>query len=255
MSSTQQKQLIQLSQCMPVFREIGDALNAQASSERLLEIASRALVEGFELKGCQFRLLSRDQHTLDDIASFGLSRRFLDKGPVVAERSVAQGLDGEVVLVEDCGTDSRIQYPAEFQEEGIVSLLTIPLATRGQAIGVIRLFTAQRRQFLAAEIEVFQLVALYCTSAIVTSMYRQMMDQVSRSIRGTLEIDEVLRSIVRVVTEDLRAKGCTIHLVDPSYEKLELKAAYGLSQPFLETAVQTESCGAVRQALEGQCGA
>lgn len=253
MNAAQDHRLIQLSQCLPVFREIGDALNAQASSVRLLEIASKALVENFELKGCQFRLLSRDRQTLDDIASCGLSRRFLDKGPVDPDRSVAQGLNGEVVLVEDCSADPRIQYPAEFQNEGIASLLTVPLATRGQVLGVIRLFTSEKRYFSDAEIEVFQLVALYCTSAIVTSMYRQILDHVTRSIRGTLEIDEVLSSIAQVVAEDLRAKGCTIHLVDPASGALELKAANGLSDSFLGTAVQTEACGAVRQALKGEC--
>jgi len=253
MSAANESQMTQLSQCMPVFREIGDALNAQVSSKRLLEIASKALVESFDVQGCQFRLLSRDQLTLDDIASYGLSRRFLDKGPVGAERSVAQGMDGEVVLVEDCWNDPRIQYPAEFRAEGIASMLTVPLVTHGQVMGVIRLFSARRREFSAVEIEVFQLVALYCTSAVVTSMYRQIIEQVMTSIRGTLDIDEVLQSIVRVVAEDLRAKGCTIHLVDSASKALELRAAYGLSQIFLDTAVQTESCGAVQEAMKGNC--
>jgi len=81
------------------------------------------------------------------VAAFGLSDRFLAKGPVDAERSVTEALDGEMVMVNDCSVDERIQYPEEMAKEGIVSMLTIPLATRGQVIGVMRLATAEQREF------------------------------------------------------------------------------------------------------------
>ena len=64
---------------------------------------------------------------MDEVASFGLSQRFLQKGPVDAERSVAEALEDTIVMIADCRTDPRVRYPAAHSEEGIVSMLTVPL--------------------------------------------------------------------------------------------------------------------------------
>jgi GAF domain-containing protein len=240
------------SQCRNVFEVIGDAFNAPISAEETLRLAAKALVGEFNLKGCHFRLLSRDQKILEDVASYGLSEKFLKKGPVDAEKSVAEALEGKVVMVADCTSDPRIQYPKEFAEEGIVALLTIPLATRGQVIGVMRLSTSEPRQFTDDEVQFFRVAALFCTSAVTHAMFHQILGHVTDTIRSSLDLDDVLNSIVRVVTEDLRAKGCTIRLLDSKAKNLELRAAYGLSPRYLEKASAHPGKG-VWKAIEGEC--
>ena len=119
--------MMQCDQCHRVFTVMGDALNAQVETVELLEMTAKALVEQFDLKACHFRLLSRDQKILEHVASHGLSERFLAKGPVDAEKSVAAALEGNVVAVLDCVEDPRVQYPEAFKAEGNASMLTIPL--------------------------------------------------------------------------------------------------------------------------------
>jgi two-component system NtrC family sensor kinase len=243
---------MECSQYRNVFRVIGDAFNAPITAEEMLRLAAKALVDEFGLKGCHFRLLSRDQKILEGVASYGLSEEFLNKGPVDAEKSVAEALEGNVVMVADCSTDPRIQYQQEFAKEGIVSLLTIPLATRGQVIGVMRLSTAQPRQFTSDEIESFQVAALFCTSVVSRAMFHQILGHVSDTVQSSLDLEDVLNSIVTVVTEDLRAKGCTIRLLDAKAQHLELRAAYGLSPRYLEKASALPGKG-VWKAIEGEC--
>jgi GAF domain-containing protein len=240
------------SQCRNVFQVIGDAFNSPVGAEKTLERAAEALVKEYGLKACHFRLLSRDQRILEHVAAYGLSEKFLNKGPVDAEKSVAEALEGKVVMVEDCTSDPRIQYAKEFAEEGIASLLTIPLATRGQVIGVMRLATDKKRQFTADEEAFFRVAALFCTSAVVHDMFHQILEHVTESVRTSLDLTEVLDSIVKVVAEDLRARGCTIRLLEPNGEDLELRAAYGLSQRYLEKASADPGMG-VSEALEGTC--
>jgi GAF domain-containing protein len=215
-------------------------------------MAAMALVKEFGLKACHFRLLSRDQRILEDVASHGLSEKFLAKGPVDAEKSVGEALDGRVVMVDDCTSDPRIQYPEEFAEEGIASLLTVPLTTRGQVIGVMRLSTPKPRRFTADEIAFFNVAALFCTSAVAHAMFHQILEHVTDTIRTSLDLEDVLKSIVQVVAEDLRAKGSTIRLLDNTGESLELCAAYGLSAQYLERASADPGKG-VWQALDGRC--
>lgn len=239
-------------QCHDVFAVMGDALNSQAETTEILERTAKALVQHFDLKACHFRLLSRDQKILEHVAAHGLSDRFLAKGPVDAEHSVTEALEGEMVMVSDCSSDERIQYPEELAEEGIVSMLTIPLVTRGQVIGVMRLSTAEHREFSDDEIEFFKVASMFCTSAIIHSLFHEILESVNVAISGSLDLDSVLTAIVEVVTDKLRAKGCSIRMLDAKGTHLEMRASQGLSNRYLETAsAKPGQC--VAEVLEGRC--
>lgn len=243
---------MECSDCITVFKDIGDALNAPIDTAQLLDLVAASVVRSFGLKGCHFRLLSRDQKILEHVASYGLSREFLGKGPVEADRSVAEALDGESVLVLDCATDPRIQYPAACAKEGIVSMLTIPLRTRGQVIGVARLSTSERRSFSRQEIEILEVVASFCASAAMHWMFQSIVANVTEAIRSSLDLDTLLGAIVRVITEALRAKGCIIELAGPQGQRLEVQSAYGLSDGFLARAT-AQPGQALDEALKGSC--
>jgi len=239
-------------QCHHVFSVMGNGLNSQIDTVELLESTAKALVEQFDLKACHFRLLSRNQKILEHVASHGLSDRFLAKGPVDAERSVTEALEGEMVMVKDCSADERIQYPEEFAKEGIVSMLTVPLATRGQVIGVMRLATAESREFSDDELDFFRTAALFCTSAIIHSIFHEILESVNDAITRSPDLDSVLEAIVEVVTDKLRAKGCSIRLLDAKGKHLEMRASRGLSRAYIETASADPGQG-VADALKGQC--
>jgi len=55
-----------------------------------------------------------------------------------------------------------------------------------------------------------------------------------------------------VITEDLRAKGCVVRLLDPDTGRLELWASYGLSPAFFNKG-PVEASKAQAETLEGKC--
>ncbi len=237
--------------CIRIFEEVGDAFNSTLGTEEKLEKVARAIVEHLGIKACHFRVLSRDQRSLEHVASYGLSETFLNKGAVDAEKSVAEALKGHVVMVEDCADDPRIQFPKEHVDEGIVSLLTVPLSARGNVIGVMRLSTDRKREFSEQELTSIKTLASFSTSAITHSMFHDILGEVAAAVRSSLDLNEVLESTVRVVCESLRVRGSTIRLLDRR-GNLELRAAFGLSQRYLETA-SSDPGGAVTEALKGAC--
>lgn len=234
-----------------IFDAVGEALASPADTAAVLERVARSVVEQLDLRACHFRLLSRDRRELEHVAAHGLSAGFIEKGPVDAERSVAEALRGEVVTVSDCANDPRIQYPRAFVEEGISSMLVVPLVTRDQVIGVMRLFTAEPREFTADELEVADVVASIAASAIVHSMFQQILRHVSHSIRSTLDLTPVLETIATVVAEDLRARGVFIGLRVGDGQTLEMAAASGLGETFLRR-VEREPGPALVSALGGE---
>jgi GAF domain-containing protein len=246
-------QMINCRQCRNVFHIIGDALNSQLETRLMLELAARAIVEEFNLKACHFRLLSRDLRTLDHVAAYGLSDAFLNKGPVDAEKSVAEALQGNAVMVLDSVSDPRVQYPAAFEAEGLASMLTIPLKARGQVIGVMRLFTGEPREFREDEVEFFKVVALFCTSAIIDCMFRKILTHVTESIRSSLDLQVVLDGIVKTVCEDLRTKGCAIELIDERRSQREPRASFGLSETFVGRLRDLYQPMFIKEVLSGAC--
>jgi GAF domain-containing protein len=76
-------------------------------------------------------------------------------------------------------------------------------------------------------------VASFCACAITHAMFQRILHDVSDTVRSSLVLDEVLAQIVKVITEDLRAKGCLVRLLDAETKKLELRASYGLSEAYL----------------------
>lgn len=238
--------------CLAVFDDIGSAFNSPIETEALLDLIARTVAERFGVAGCVVRLLSRDRRVLERVASHGLSQRFLDKGPVDAERSVAVALAGEVVAIVDCRTDPRIQYPEAHLEEGIASALTVPLSTRGQVIGVIRLYSRTPRHFTPLELEILQVVASFCASAVVRAMFNQILEHVTDTIRSSLDLRAVLRGIVTVIAEDLRARGAMVRLLDSSAQRFDVVESYGLSEGFLQR-VAAEPDEATCVSLGGEC--
>ena len=220
-------------ECVRIFTAIGEAFNSTLSTSDLLDLTAKAITENLGLKGCHFRILSRDQKILEHVAAHGLSSRFLDKGPVDAERSVAEALGGSIVSILDCTDDPRIQYPEAHAAEGIASCLTVPLATRGQAIGIMRLYKAERGDFDETETQIAEAVASFATRAMTHSMFHAILDNVTDSIRGSLDLGKVLDRIVDRIGEDLRAKGATVHLFD-NQGVLERKARSGLAESYLD---------------------
>ena len=105
------------------------------------------LSEGLGMKGVIIRLLNKETDDLQLVASSGLSEQFLNKGPVSAEKSVAQAMKGETVIIKDVANDRRVQYRDELIREGIVSMLVVPIKIKDEVIGIMRLCSAVKRDY------------------------------------------------------------------------------------------------------------
>ena len=128
---------------------ISKSLNLKEVLDSITTNLSRSLIT----KGCAIFLLSRVENRLKLQSSYGLSDAYLNKGPIDAEKSIAECLDGKSVFVLDTATDPRTQYRAEAEREGIASTLSVPISAKGQIIGVLRIYTAKPHEFTENETE------------------------------------------------------------------------------------------------------
>lgn len=136
-----------------IFYETCQAVLSSGSLPDILQQLVEKTAKALEVKGSTLRLIDARDNQLQLVASWGLSQEYLTKGPLVADRSIPETLQGKTVFIHHAFTDPRIQYRDELRAEGLHSILSVPVVAHSGAIGVLRLFTAEPREFTAEEIE------------------------------------------------------------------------------------------------------
>jgi len=157
--------------------EVARTIHSSLDLSEVLERVAKSTTEALKVKACSIRLLSNDRKRLIFGAGYGLSDAYLRKGAVEVAKSGVdrQVLRGNSVLIPDATEDDRFQYPERARQEGIRSVLVVPLATRDQIIGVMRVYTAERREFTDQEIELLSLIADLSAMAIDNARLYQLL--------------------------------------------------------------------------------
>ena len=136
-----------------LFKDVCKAINSSLDAGEVLEKITKNTVEILNMKGCTIFLLDKDKKQLIASSSYGLSKEYMNKGPVDSEKSIESSLKGDWVLVSDAKNDHRIQYREEAKKEGVVSILSVPMSVKGTVIGVLRLYTSKPHTFSEFENE------------------------------------------------------------------------------------------------------
>jgi signal transduction protein with GAF and PtsI domain len=141
--------------------EVAKVINASLDPDRVLQEIVRCIVAAMHVKASSLRLLDSRERRLALRASYGLSEKYLRKGPILLEESGVdqKALNGETICLRDVTTDRDFQYGAVAAEEGIKSVLVVPLTLEQKAIGVLRVYTESARDFSEQEVKFLQAAA------------------------------------------------------------------------------------------------
>jgi len=225
------------------FQEISKVLGSTLAVDEVLDQIVRQITEAMNLKGATIRLVNPKTNTLHLAAAVGLSEKYLTKGPVDLDKSVTEALSGRPVAIFDAVNDPRMQYPEQAKEEGIATLVAVPMVSKGKVIGVMRLVTAEPREFTMEEVDFACAVAELGAQGIANAkMYeartRELsflkgMLEVSKAINSALDVKKVLQLLVKTATTSLDIKAAAVRLLDEKRQKMELVASYGLSDRYI----------------------
>lgn len=148
-----------------VVRDVNSSLDPETVLHKIAEKVSWAM----DVKACTIRLLSRDGKYLLASGQCGLSKGYMIKGKIEVSKSAIdrEVLSGQNVFLKDARQDSRFQYPESARDEGIVSVMVVPLMKEGEeALGVLRVYSDTERQFEEEEIEFLTAMADICSIAV-----------------------------------------------------------------------------------------
>ena len=135
------------------------SLSRSKDPEKIIKMTVYSIQSSLGLKGCALFLINQKSKELEVAASTGLSTDYLNKGTVSALSSIADSLKDGPVAVYDVSDDPRIQYPEAAKKEGIASILSVPIMVGDDAIGAIRVYTADMWEFTLDDVNFVQALA------------------------------------------------------------------------------------------------
>jgi GAF domain-containing protein len=142
-----------------VIHEISKMINSTYELDRILDLIVTRLPVVMNLKGATIRLFDEHKGKLELKAAYGLSKTYLDRGPVDRELVTYFVNEGDPVVIPDAKVDLHTIYHKEAEAEGISSILAVPISVQDEIIGILRLLTAEVRYFSHADINFAMAVA------------------------------------------------------------------------------------------------
>jgi GAF domain-containing protein len=222
------------------FCTISQAFGTAATQEALLDLIVTSAIDTLKGKAACLFLADEQKDVFVPTAQRGLSEGYLHASPLKAQKIVKALLAEGHLAFEDATRDPRLENHAAKKEEGIASILTVPVRVKDQTIGVLSLYTAKRRKFSAAETEFLCALADQGGVAIEKTRLLERLQNnalmfldLASAINSSLDINEVLHTLTVKVCRNLGMKGAAIRLLDENSGSLKLVASHGLSDDFL----------------------
>jgi GAF domain-containing protein len=230
---------------LQLFMSLTKAITSKLNLNEVFSLIARRIPEVIGVDAATIRILDSTGRKLVLQSASGLSDTYLNRGPVDMESSVMNALKGTPIAISDAPSDPRIKYPDEARQEGIKSILVVPIPIKGKINGILRLLSKTTRVFEQQEIDFVAAVAEQCGIAIENARiyeeqnrqlnYFKVVYEIGKKINSTRNLNKILDLIVKRLPEVMNLKACTIRLIEESGKgRLELKAAHGLSRSYLE---------------------
>jgi GAF domain-containing protein len=135
-----------------LFHELSVGINSSFDFKKIINTLTVELARSFRAKGVTVQLLDLDKKTLKLIARHGLTDDFTNTCPALAEKNIKQALNGETVYIKNILSNKGIANSEAYKKEKIAAVLTTPIQTGDDVIGILRIYFTTHRHLYEDEI-------------------------------------------------------------------------------------------------------
>src|SRR5215475_4079232 len=220
--------------------QVGNVIHSTLDSQEALQLILSEAMRLMRASSGSAVLINPTTGFLEILASKGLPDRAAE-----LKLRVGEGITGWVARagkaarIGDVSRDSRyIMVRPDVRSE-----LAVPLEVNGEIRGVLNVDSERRDAFSEEDQELLEALAVQAAKVIHnTWLYEQLrlkaglfqsLASVSQTINSTLNLDDALKVITREASALMRAKLCSLKLLDESRQFLDLRASYGASELYL----------------------
>ena len=144
------------------LKRITKVANSTFGLRKICNSIAKSTAKAMQANGCRILSLNSRKEYLITVGTYGLSDLYLKKGPLDARKSLPDILEGKMVFIADAAKDERVQYPEIALTQGISSIIGVPVLGKEEAIGEIRIYSHEHRQFSEADKSFLHSVADMC---------------------------------------------------------------------------------------------
>jgi len=148
--------------------KISKAITSDQYLDDILRLIVAVTAEAMGSNICSLMLIDEKNNELVIRATQSISDAYIKKRPL----KIGEGIAGKVakenkpMVVKDVLQEKEYKYRDIAKKEGLCSLLCVPLAVRGKAIGVINCYTSKSHDFSETEINILTTIANQAAVAI-----------------------------------------------------------------------------------------
>ena len=229
---------------LEVFQDVTRLISMVHDPQQVMDLVVGRLPTLLEVDAATIRLLDRATNTFVLGAANGVSDEYLSRTTIDSNEVMTALMAGEPIARTEIDRVCDHDGCALISREGVKSAMSLPIIYKAEVIGLLRLLTKDIHQFTEGEIAFAMSLAEQVGVAIANGrMFQELENQVkffrelrgiSRLVNSTLDLEKILNAIVVKLPATMGVKACTIRLLQPATGRLELVAAAGLSQEYLQ---------------------
>jgi signal transduction histidine kinase len=149
------------------FRDISKAVHSSTSVDEVLEMVVWKATDAMAGKGAVLRILNVKIPKLELFASHGMTDSYLSKGPIARIQMISDLCKTKKVrVISDIENNPCVLNTRELREEGVRTIVDIPLTLRQDIIGIIRMYFDEPRSFTEDELDLMMAIGEQCACAI-----------------------------------------------------------------------------------------
>lgn len=225
---------------LSLLSQVGTVIHSTLDPQEALQLILKEAVRLMRASSGSMVLLNPTNSLLEIHASYGLSAQAAElKLPMGAGLTGWVARTGKAARVGDVTQDRRyVMVRPEVRSE-----LAVPLEVNGEVRGVLNVDSDLAEAFSADDQELLEALAAQAARVIHnTWLYEQLrlkvglfgsLFTVSQAINSTLNLDDALKVITQEAGVLMRAKMCSLMLLDSSGQWLDLRASYGAGPAYL----------------------
>lgn len=215
------EQFRQKARLFEALTAVSRTINSAISLDDALNAITREACQLMHAKMCSLMLLDESREWLDLRASHGAGEQYLAKPRL----SVSESFVGVVVRrrrpsqLEDVVGSGRYQHASLAAQEGLVSLLSVPLLFNKRAIGALNVYTGMRYNFSDEEVRILSIFAELSAIAIEKArLYERVVD-----MEELLRHNEKLSALGLLAAEVAHEIRNPLTVMKMLYHSLDLK--------------------------------
>lgn len=223
------------------LHQVATVIHSSLDPETALQLIAEQAVKLMRASSGSIVLINPKTQFLEILASQGLPAKAAE-----LRLRVGEGITGWVarrdrpLLCTDVTKEPRyIMLRPEVRSE-----LAVPLRVSGEIRGVLNVDSDRVGAFTPEDQELLESLAAQASAVIHhTWLYEQLrlkaelfesLASVSQAINSTLSLDDALRVITREACQLMRARMCSLMLLDTTREWLDVRASYGAGRAYLQ---------------------